>query len=178
MGIEEALRLCWGTTPEWMDSGRAPALEFGEKESRSLMGALLSVACLLAAFDLCVTMDAGAYASRPQATARAAAPADPDAREAISLAQEWRLAGDELPVLERLRGVARNPGSVRAWSAEKTETDAYLVIFREPSGGAYAFEVDLGTGRVLTTPEAVERLTEMRVREESAALQSLVASAR
>ncbi|OGS39785.1 MAG: hypothetical protein A2506_06750 [Elusimicrobia bacterium RIFOXYD12_FULL_66_9] len=153
-----------------------PISDIPPRRRRSMLTALLSVTCLVIAFDLCVTVDSGAHAARPRPAAR---PADPLAREAIVLAQRWRLAGDELPVLERLGRSVRNPANGRGWIAGRTDGDTYLVVFREPAGfPAYAFEVDLASGRVVTSPETVERLTALRLRDEAPAHQVLVASAR
>lgn len=149
-----------------------PGLAFGERESRSLMGALLSLACFFAAVDACVSLGGVRYGPEVRQSPRAPGV---DAREAIELAQQWRLAGDELPVIQRLR---IRPGR-RAWAAEATGPDAYLVICRLDDGSAlYAFEVDLDSERVQTAPETVEQLTAMRVREESATHLALIASVR
>jgi len=142
------------------------------------MFAALSVGALLLAFLGCVDLVGETRFAPPKREARAAPP-DPDALEAIALVQDWHPAGDEKTVLGRLAGAVRNPAYERAWSAEKTEEDSYLVIFREPAGfPAYAFEVSLEAEAVQATPEAVERLTMLRVREETETQDGLAALAR
>lgn len=128
------------------------------------MAAALSLGALLVAFIGCADIVEIDFVPRkPQAAAPAP---DPDALEAIALVQDWQPAGDEKTVLVRLAGAVRNPAYPRAWSAERTDEDSYLVIFREPAGvPAYAFEVDLEAEMVQATPEAVELLTMLRVRE-------------
>ena len=129
------------------------------------MKAALSFGGLILAFLCSVDYVAEVKAS-PQIVARPAFVVDEDARDAIALVQQSSLAGDEVPVLERLSGTPRPHGSEKAWSAEKTEEASYLVIYREPAGlPAYAFEVDLESGLVQPTPEAVDALAIMRVRE-------------
>lgn len=139
-----------------------------EPEYRRHMFAALSVGALLLAFLGCVDLIGELRFSPAKPPARPAPP-DPDALEAIALVQDWKPAGDEETVLRRLAGAARNPAYPRAWSAERTQEDAYLVIFREPSGTAYAFEVNLEAEAVSATPEAVEALTMLRLREAAAA---------
>lgn len=153
--------------PSWLDEGY-----------RRHMAAALSVGALLAGFLACAAViDEVRFA--PEKRAARPAPADPDALDAIALVQDWRPAGDEETVLRRLAGAVRNPAYPRAWSAERTEEASYLVIFREPAGvPAYAFEVNLETETVEPTPEAVERLTMLRLREAAHSPDSLVAAAR
>lgn len=180
-GLAAGLALSGGRAPDELGrellAGRTPGLELDAKALRSLLGASLSLACLLLSIIVSVTADVGALAPAPRhASSRPAAP-DSDAREAILLVQDWRAGGDEMPVLGRLGGVLRHPGGVRAWSAEKTDEGAYLVIYREAAGTpVYAFEVDLESEAVQATPEAVERLTLLRVRDEAAAARRLLAS--
>ncbi|MBI2385154.1 MAG: hypothetical protein HYV14_03975 [Elusimicrobia bacterium] len=158
-----------------MPHGEAPWLDEGY---RWHMAAALSVGALLAAFLGCAGLVEEVRFAPPKAAARAVPP-DPDGLEAVALVQDSRLAGDEATVLERLAGTVRNPAYPRAWSAEKTEGGSYLVIFREPAGvPAYAFEVNLETEAVEATPEAVERLTMLRVRAAAHAPENLVARAR
>ncbi len=182
-GIARSLLLSRGTAPKWLraELAHAPALRRETKADpdryRGHMAVALSVGGLLAAF-LCCTGPLGDISFAPEKVAARAASVDPDAAEAIALVQEWRPAGDEKPVRSRLAGAVLNPSYSRAWSAEKTEEDSYLVIFREPAGTpAYAFEVHLESEAVEATPEAVERLTMLRVREATESPDALVASA-
>jgi len=157
-----------------MPHGEAPWLDEGY---RWHMAVALSVGALLVAFLGCVDL-IGEVRFAPVKAAARPAPVDPDALEAIALVQDSRLAGDEETVLGRLSGTVRNPAYPRAWSAEKTEGASYLIIFREPAGSpAYAFEVNLETEAVEATPEAVERLTMLRVRAAAHAPENLVARA-
>lgn len=148
-----------------------------EPEYRRHMFAALSVGALLLAFVGCAGVGSELAFAPPRPPAPAAPP-DPDALEAIALVQDWHPAGDEKTVLERLAGAVRNPAYPRAWSAESTEEASYLVIFREPAGfPAYAFEVSLEGEDVQATPEAVERLTMLRVREATESQDGLAALA-
>jgi hypothetical protein len=179
-----ALTLTGGAAPKWLRAEMAPApiplrkLATEPDAYRWHMSAALSFGALLAAFLGCVDMIGEVRFAPPKIAARAAE-VDTDALEAIALVQDWQAAGDEKPVLQRLAGAVRNPAYPRAWSAEKTEDGSYLVIFREPAGTpAYAFEVSLESDAVEATPEAVERLTMLRVREATQSPDSLMAQAR
>jgi hypothetical protein len=176
-----ALTLTGGAAPKWLRTEMAPApiplrkLTAEPGAYRWHMNAALSFGALLAAFLGCVDMIGEVRFAPPKIAARAVA-VDTDALEAIALVQDWQPAGDEKPVLQRLAGAVRNPAYPRAWSAEKTEDGSYLVIFREPAGiPAYAFEVSLESDAVEATPEAVERLTMLRVREATESPDNLVA---
>ena len=182
--IVSALTRSGGAAPKWLRAEMAPApiplrkLAADPNAYRWHMSAALSFGALLAAFLGCVDMIGEVRFAPPTVAARAAA-VDTDALEAIALVQDWQPAGDEKPVLQRLAGAVRNPAYPRAWSAEKTEDGSYLVIFREPAGTpAYAFEVSLESDAVEATPEAVERLTMLRVREATESPDSLMARAR
>ena len=182
--LVSALTLTGGAAPKWLRAEMAPApiplrrLEAEPDAYHWHMSAALSVGALLAAFLGCVDMIGEVLFAPPMVAARAAA-VDTDALEAIALVQDWQPAGDEKPVLQRLAGAVKNPAYPRAWSAEKTEDGSYLVIFREPAGTpAYAFEVSLESDAVEATPEAVERLTMLRVREATESPDNLVARAR
>ncbi len=182
--LVEALTLSGGAAPRWLRAEMAPApialrkLAADPNAYHWHMSAALSFGGLLAAFLGCVEVIGEVRFSPPQIAVRAAA-VDTDALEAIALVQDWQAAGDEKPVLQRLAGAVRNPAYPRAWSAEKTEDGSYLVIFREPAGTpAYAFEVSLESDAVEATPEAVERLTMLRLREAMESPDSLVAHAR
>jgi len=146
-----------------------------EPEYRRHMAAALSLGALLIAFLGCadfVQVDFAPPKPRPAVLAP-----NPDALEAIALVQDWQPAGDEKTVLGRLAGAVRNPAYPRAWSAERTDGDSYLVIFREPAGvPAYAFEVSLEAEMVQATPEAVELLTMLRVREATESTESGIAA--
>lgn len=182
LAIAQGLRTSGGAVPSWLGSefaadgfparGTSPA---DPDAYRGHMAAALSLGGLLAAFLVCADMTAEVRFDPPKA-ARAAA-ADPDGLEAIAMVQDWRPAGDDKSVLLRLAGAVRNPSYPRAWSAEKTDEDSYLVLFREPAGLAYAFEVNLESEAVQPTPEAVERLTMLRVREEADSQIGLLARA-
>lgn len=182
--LARSLSLTRGAAPDWLRAELAfrPAVPKAQADPgayRGHMAVALSFGGLLAAFLGCVDLVGEVRFAVPNTATRPAAAIDPDALEAIALAQEWRAAGDEKPVLARLAGAVRNPAYPRAWSAEKTEEDAYLVIFREPAGTpVYAFEVDLESESVQATPEAVERLTMLRVREATGVPDGLVARAR
>lgn len=182
--IVSALALSGGVAPKWLDSelsmnlAPAAAAKADPNAYRGHMAVALSFGGLLIAFLGCVDLVGEVKFAPPKVAARAAA-VDPDALEAIAMVQDWQAAGDEKPVLQRLAGTVRNPAYPRAWSAEKTDEDSYLVIFREPAGfPAYAFEVNLESESVQATPEAVERLTMLRVREATESPDSLVARSR
>lgn len=141
-----------------------------------MLGAISFGVLLLACLG-CIEL-AGDVAFEPAKAAVRAAAVDPDAQDAIALVQGWHAAGDDKEVLTRLGTVVRNPSYARAWSAEKTEGDSYLVLFREPAGApVYAFEVNLESEAVEPSPEAVERLTMLRVREATESPDALVARA-
>lgn len=182
--IARSLALTRGSAPDWLRaemSVRTPArcAKPSPGDYRGHMAAALSMGGLLAAFLACVDLIGEVRYDAPRPAVPRFVEAESDGLEAIAMVQDWRPAGDEKPVLSRLAAVVRNPAYPRAWSAEKTEADSYLVIFREPAGTpAYAFEVNLEAGEVLPTPEAVERLTMLRVREETESATDLVAHTR
>lgn len=169
-GLARALALSGGSAPGWLagellESDICAASRTPEA-GRSLTAAALSLACLFAAVIAGVTLDAPVRAAR---TARERhIPPDLRARDAVALVQAWSPAGDELPVLQRLGGVTRHHGGLRAWSAERSGPGSYLVLYREPDGSAYAFEADVRAGAVRASPETVDRLALLRVREEAA----------
>ncbi len=179
--IAQALILCAGAAPKWLNTELAspvllvPAAKADPNAYRGHMAAALSFGGLLAAFMGCVNMVGELQLAPPKLAARPVA-VDQDAQDAIAMVQNWQAAGDEKTVLRRLAGAVRNPAYPRAWSAEKTEEASYLVIFREPAGTpAYAFEVNLESEAVAATPEAVELLTMLRVREATESPDGLVA---
>lgn len=181
--IISALAVCDGAAPAWLrdelspEAPVRPAAKHDPDAYRGHMAAALSVGGLLVAFLACADYVGDVNFAPPKVAARAPA-ADPDALDAIAMVQDWQPAGDEKSVLGRLAGAVRNPAYPRAWSAEKTEDDGYLVIFREPAGfPVYAFEVNLESETVQATPEAVERLTMLRVREATESAETLVARA-
>ena len=145
------------------------------KVPRALLLTGLPVVCLIGAFLVIARFQTPHRVVRPKApeaaTEAAAPPAavDPKAADALALVQHWRMAGDNRTLFERLGSVAQHPGGVPAWSVEMTDEDSYLVMFREVSGTAYAFETNMKTKTVQPTPEAVERLTLIRVRDEASA---------
>ena len=181
--IVSAMMLCDGVAPKWLNEElapefqAAPAAKADPNAYRGHMSAALSFGGLLIAFLGCAELVEDISFAPAKIESRVAA-ADPDALEAIAMVQDWQAAGDEKPVLQRLAGAVRNPAYPRAWSAERTEDASYLVIFREPAGTpAYAFEVNLESEAVQATPEAIERLTMLRVREATESTDNLVARA-
>lgn len=183
LAIIAALTRSGGAAPKWLRAELAPApiplhrLAADPDAYRWHMSAALSFGGLLVAFLGCVDL-VGDVKFAPQKSVARAAAVDPKGLEAIALVQDWQAAGDEKSVLNRLAGTVINPAYPRAWSAERTEGASYLVIFREPAGTpAYAFEVNLLSGSVQATPEAVEQLTMLRVRETIETQDNLVARA-
>ena len=172
--IMAALLAGGGAAPRWLEAELAaapaprPAVKTDPDAYRGHMAAALSFGGLVAGFLCCVNLIGDIQFAPPKAAARAAA-VDQDGLEAIAMVQDWTPAGDEKPVLQRLAGEARNPSYPRAWSAERTDGDSYLVVFRAPAGfPVYAFEVSLESEAVQPTPEAVERLTSLRMAEAAA----------
>lgn len=105
------------------------------------------------------------------AAAQAAAPLpildDGGADEALLLAHDWRLPGDERTLAERLGGGTNPPGSQPEWTAERTGERTYRVTFTASGTEVgYDFDVDLSSRRVDPTPETAElispRLTAQR----------------
>lgn len=181
--IARSLAVTGGAAPDWLRAELAfrPAVPRSKPDPMAYAGHMkvaLSVGGLLAGFLACAELvDQVTY--EPPRRAAAAQPADHDGLEAIALAQGWRAAGDEKPVLARLSGTVINPAYERAWTAEKLENDSYLVLFRAPAGyPVYAFEVNLESEEVAPSPEAVERLTALRLAAETAEAGALVARAR
>jgi len=169
--IMSALLAGGGAAPRWLEAelAAAPAPRSAVKADpdayRGHMAAALSFGGLVGGFLCCVNLIDDIQFAPAKAAVRAAA-VDGDALEAIAMVQDWTPAGDEKSVLQRLAAEARNPSYPRAWSAEKTEGDSYLVIFRAPAGfPVYAFEVSLESEAVQASPEAVERLTTLRMAE-------------
>ena len=89
-----------------------------------------------------------------------AAIGDNGADEALLLAHDWRLPGDERPLSERLGSDTNPPGTQPEWTAEPTGERTYRVSFR-PSGSdtGYDFDVDLAARRVDPTPETAELIS-------------------
>lgn len=87
--------------------------------------------------------------------------------EALTLAHDWRMPGDERSIADRLGAGTNPPGSKPEWTAERTGERTYRVTFT-PSGTeiGYDFDVDLSSRRVDPTPETAElispRLTAQR----------------
>lgn len=167
-----ALALSRGEAParlaEELSGGDICAVSRTPAAARSLRNAALSLACLFGVFAFCATFDAAPARAR-RVAARRPVPVDHGARAAIARVQEWSLAGDDLTVLQRLDGVTRHHGGMRAWSAERVGAEVYLVLYRAPAGlPVYAFEADLAADEVRATPEAVDALTVMRVRDAEA----------
>ena len=132
---------CGGDAPNWLRAELAPGFSPARRAEadpdayRGHMAAALSVGGLLVAFLGCVEL-AGELKFAPEKSAPRAAAVDDDALVAIAMVQDGLPAGDDKPVLARLSAVSRNPTYPRAWSAEKTADDSYLVIFREHAGAA------------------------------------------
>ncbi|MDX6771198.1 MAG: hypothetical protein SF051_16835 [Elusimicrobiota bacterium] len=158
------------------DTAFRPGLEFDEEARRSLMGFAVSTACLFGALSLCVTLDAAPRQASRGPRHHPAPALEPDAADAVALAQEHSIAGDDLPVVERLAGAFARPRAARSWTAERVGEASYLVVFRQADGAAFAFEVDLESEEVRATPEAVDALTALRVRDERAGAARLVAA--
>jgi hypothetical protein len=153
-----------------------PGLDFDEAARRSLMGCAVSTACLFGAVALCAVFDAPPHEASRGPRHHVAPQPESDALDAITLAQGWKIAGDESPVVERLASGYARPRAVRSWTAERVGESAYLVMFRQADGQAYAFEVDLETEEVRASPESVDALTALRVRDERAGAHRLLAS--
>ena len=170
LAISLALSRTGGEAPAWLQKEMQetlglPAIPQDPDAYRWHMKAALSAGALLIAFIGGVDFVSEVKAAAPNVVARPVYVVDEDAREAISLVQQSTMAGDETPVLARLGGVQRNADGSKAWSAEKTDEASYLVIYREPAGfPAYAFEVDLESGAVQPTPEAVDAIALLRLR--------------
>ncbi|MFI5361679.1 MAG: hypothetical protein ACHQ49_06895 [Elusimicrobiota bacterium] len=104
-------------------------------------------------------------ASRAAAAAAApiAAPAaaeDDGADEALLLAHDWSLPGDDRPLSDRLGNGTNPPGTEPEWTAERTGERTFRVSFR-PSGSdaSYDFDVDLTARRVDPTAETAELIS-------------------
>jgi hypothetical protein len=102
-------------------------------------------------------IDAVAVAIAP-AVAVAASPEpildDGGADEALLLAHDWRLPGDERPLAERLGSDTNPPGSQPEWTAERTGERTYRVSFKPSRADpGYDFDVDLTARSVDPTPE-------------------------
>ena len=96
----------------------------------------------------------------PLASAPVAAPDDGGADEALLLAHDWRLPGDERPLSERLGSDTNPPGSKPEWTAERTGERTYRVSFKQSGAEAgYDFDVDLTARRVDPTAETAELIS-------------------
>ncbi|MBI5247765.1 MAG: hypothetical protein HY923_11355 [Elusimicrobia bacterium] len=168
--IAQALMTTRGAAPSWLSSElqtpiSLPPIAADPNAYRWHMKAALSMGALLLAFMASVDSIPEVYAA-PQIVARPVYIVDEDALDAIALTQESVMAGDEANVLKRLGGVVRHADGRKAWTAERTDGENYVVIFREPAGSpVYAFEVNLESGLVSPTPEAVDALVLMRVHD-------------
>jgi hypothetical protein len=120
------------------------------------------LSALLVALAVGAAFDAPVRAPRPS---RRPARVDLAKLDAISRAQRWTPAGDELAVLERVEGVTRHPGAGAAWSAERLNGTRFLVLFHDASGAALAFEVDRRSGEVWPSPETLDGLALRRYDE-------------
>ncbi|MFI5346289.1 MAG: hypothetical protein ACHQ51_07940 [Elusimicrobiota bacterium] len=82
---------------------------------------------------------------------------DDGADEALLMAHEFRLPGDERPLAERLNAGSNPPGSRPAWTAERTGDRTYRVRYQSADEAVgYEFDVDLDARRVEPTPETAE----------------------
>lgn len=138
-------------------ASRTPAAE------RSLRHFAVCLCALLVALAVGAGLDSPVRAPRPS---RRPARVDLARLDAISRAQRWVPAGDELTVLQRVGDVRRHPGAGPAWSAERLSGTRFLVLYRDASGAALAFEVDRRSGEVLPSPEALDGLALLRYNEE------------
>ena len=103
-----------------------------------------------------------AFPAMPAVAVRPPAPVldDGGADEALLLAHDWRLPGDERPLSERLGSDTNPPGTQPEWTAERTGERTYRVTFRANRAGAgYDFDVDLTARRVDPTPETAELIS-------------------
>ena len=104
-----------------------------------------------------------AHAAVPMTAPLATAAPDLDddgAAEALLLAHDWRLPGDELPLSERLGSDTNPPGTQPEWTAERTGERTYQVTYRaNRSEASYDFNVDLTARRVDPTPETAELIS-------------------
>lgn len=73
--------------------------------------------------------------------------------EALLLVHEWKPAGVERTLLERLGGELDRPGHPPAWSVERTGPSEYLVRFRD-GASEYAFETDVAARVVRPVADA------------------------
>jgi|CXWL01.1.fsa_nt_gi hypothetical protein len=149
---------------------------------RSRMVVILPIACLviISAFLAFSRFQSAKPTNGANTETAAPAPASPmpanppleeKAAEALAIVRQWRMAGDEKTLFMRLGGgVIQHPNGRQAWSVEKLDEGSYLVIYREAAGTPiYAFETRLKAKTVMPSPEATERLTLLRVRDEAAA---------
>jgi hypothetical protein len=85
---------------------------------------------------------------------------DDGASEALLLAHDWHLPGDERPLAERLGSSSNPPGTLPEWLAERTGDHMYRVSFRPGRADiGYDFDVDLAAHRVDPTPETAELIS-------------------
>jgi hypothetical protein len=111
----------------------------------------------------------GPVTAPPPAAAAATIASDPSpepilddggADEALLMAHDWKLPGDERPLAERLGAGANPPGSQPEWSTERTGDRLYRVSFKPNGSDAnYDFDVDLAAHRVDPTPETAELIS-------------------
>ena len=102
------------------------------------------------------------FPAMPAVAVRAPMPAldDGGADEALLLAHDWRLPGDERPLSERLGSDTNPPGTRPEWTAERTGERTYRVTFRANRADVgYDFDVDLTARRVDPTPETAELIS-------------------
>lgn len=79
---------------------------------------------------------------------------DDAADEALLLAHEWRMPGDDRALSDRLDPGVQPPGAPPAWNVERTGDRVYRVTFRaDDASPAYDFDVDLAARRVDPTPD-------------------------
>lgn len=138
-------------------ASRTPAADRSQRSFAACLGALLLAGAVSAG------LDAPVRAPRPS---RRPARVDLARLDAISRAQNWVPAGDELTLLQRVGDIRRHPGAGPAWSAERLSGTRFLVLYRDASGSPLAFEVDRRTGEVSPSPEALDGLALLRYHEE------------
>ena len=96
-------------------------------------------------------------APSPASAAPAGAFEDDGSDEALLLAHEFKLPGDERPLAERFDTGSNPPGSRPAWTAERTGERTYRVRYQSADAAiGYDFDVDLDARRVEPTSETAE----------------------
>jgi hypothetical protein len=148
-----------------------PAKPATARATRDMRRWAAPVTCLVLAwiaatrlhFDSAVLPPKAEPAAAPVVVKRAP-PVDLKLQEAVALARQWRMAGDDLTLFERLGRIDKDPGGVAAWKAKKLEDGSYVVTFRASAGSRpYVFAADLPAKTIRPEPESTDRLTLLRV---------------